>query len=63
MSTLHITQINKNISSFLEKYPRAEAVFDESSNCVIGKYNNVAFQINLPALFPNICPIFFINRF
>ena len=62
MSVL-IKRIRKEISSFLEKYPLAEAVFDESSNRVIGKYNNVPFQINLHTNFPLVGPIFFINKF
>jgi len=61
--SLLIKRITKDITSFLEKYPSAEAVFDESSNRVIGKYNNIAFQINLHMRHPFTCPIFFINKF
>ena len=63
MATLSIKQITNHISSFLEKYPRAEATFDESSKSIIGKYNTVAFQLSLTDFFPNECPIFFINGF
>ncbi len=40
---LRLKRIPKDISYFLEKYPNSEAIFDEVTSTIIGKYNNVPF--------------------
>jgi len=60
---LRLKQITKDIANFLAKYQNTEATFDELSNSVSGKYNNVPFQLSLTDFFPNESPIFFINGF
>jgi hypothetical protein len=58
----HIKRITKDIANFLAKYQNSEAIFDELSNSVSGKYNNVPFQIFITIDYPFKSPIFFINR-